>query len=87
MAIPPAKRLSLDANALDDPRKFLRRRSSLVVDDIQHALGNIRAASPVAYMRQSRNNRTFSHPEFSLEGFWNIPIMVHNQIHSKVFYK
>lgn len=44
---PPAKRLSMDANALDDPRKFLRRRSSLVVDDIQHALGNIRAAQSV----------------------------------------
>jgi hypothetical protein len=34
----PAKRLSVDSALLDDPRKLLRRRSSLVVDDIQHGL-------------------------------------------------
>ena len=28
----------MDSALLDDPRKLLRRRSSLVVDDIQHAL-------------------------------------------------
>jgi hypothetical protein len=40
----PAKRLSLDPAILDDPRKLLRRRSSLVVDDIQHALRGARVA-------------------------------------------
>ena len=41
---PPAKKLSMDATALDDPRKLLRRRSSLVVDDMQHALSSPRVA-------------------------------------------
>jgi hypothetical protein len=39
---PPVKRLSVDSAVLDDPRKLLRRRSSLVVDDIQHALASPR---------------------------------------------
>jgi hypothetical protein len=39
---PPAKRLSVDSAVLDDPRKLLRRRSSLVVDDIQLALASPR---------------------------------------------
>ena len=41
---PPAKKLSIDAAILEDPRKFLRRRSSLVVDDLQHALPSPRVA-------------------------------------------
>ena len=48
----PAKRLSVDSAVLDDPRKLLRRRSSLVVDDMQHALHSPRVAqSPDAKSR------------------------------------
>ena len=41
---PPAKRLSVASAVPDDPRKFLRRRSSLVVDDVHHALASSRVA-------------------------------------------